>query len=497
MFCYLLFAAPGARDREAFVSARAPRPWELRVQSYHRNSEGVVLLLVRLTRFPSSLPAPRTCSGRCFLRFRKGGRRSESRLYSSSSFCSPSYCVFSKHVSSECALQHPSSHVPLSHVSTNALSSIHLAIYLFPTSQKQPEEDLHSVGRILVGSIPGGVSSIGSDTTYDEFCKRCGSTSSFGVNSERLLKLAVHEALELQTPQSQPFSTSGQIQVHTKTMLPRMSSMLSLAGVRLPSPMADTGPSPPARRIQTVHVHTWHLATNTTTAVRQMLSTERDLSIHVRKLVEFVQNKDEPALQFDSARLLGNISASHTHVVVKNGAVPIFVRLLTSANDDIREEAVRALGRIAGNSPSSRDIVLQRGAMGLLLQQLTDRSRPSMLRIATWALKKICGKISPPRLEQVSPALPTLARLIRSVDEQVLRNACAALRYLCALDFSGTHSERVQAVVGAGVCQRLVELLEHASPAVQMQALCAIDKIVSSEDQHKQVINRTFERAAG
>ncbi|CAN0173551.1 unnamed protein product [Ectocarpus fasciculatus] len=161
--------------------------------------------------------------------------------------------------------------------------------------QEQPEEDLHSVGRILVGSIPGGVSSIGSDTTYDEFCKRCGSTSSFGVNSERLLKLAVHEALELQTPQSQPFSTSGQIQ-------------------------GDQ--------------------TNTTTAVRQMLSTERDLSIHVRKLVEFVQNKDEPALQFDSARLLGNISASHTHVVVKNGAVPIFVRLLTSANDDIREEAV-------------------------------------------------------------------------------------------------------------------------------------------------------------
>lgn len=104
------------------------------MQPYHRNSEGVVLLLARLTRFPSSLPAPRTCSGRCFLRFRKGGRRSESRLYSSSSFCSPSYFVVcSANMFLRNALS--SIHLAMYHVSTNALSSIHLAIYLFPTSQ--------------------------------------------------------------------------------------------------------------------------------------------------------------------------------------------------------------------------------------------------------------------------------------------------------------------------------------------------------------------------
>ncbi|CAN0461616.1 unnamed protein product, partial [Ectocarpus sp. 8 AP-2014] len=107
------------------------------------------------------------------------------------------------------------------------------------------------------------------------------------------------------------------------------------------------------------------------------------------------------------------------------------------------------------------------------------------------------GEISSPRLEQISPALPTLARLIRSVDEEVLRNACAALRYLCAPGLEAgflagigahTHREMVQAVVGAGFCQRLVELLDRASPAVHLEVLWAMSGIVSSEDQHTQVL---------
>lgn len=82
-------------------------------------------------------------------------------------------------------------------------------------------------------------------------------------------------------------------------------------------------------------------------------------------------------------------------------------------------EQVRALGNIAGDSPLSRDMVLQQGALSPLLQQLTDRSKLSMLRKATWALSKFCVEISPPRLEKVSAALPTLVRLMYSVDREV------------------------------------------------------------------------------
>ncbi|CAM9768547.1 unnamed protein product, partial [Ectocarpus fasciculatus] len=339
---------------------------------------------------------------------------------------------------------------------------------------ERPEKRLKCPRRIPVSSLSSGVSSTGSNTSCHEFDKGGGSTSSFRPESEGLPKSAVHEALE-----------------------PERRQLTRPQSVRDFGPVMNGDWEEGGRSVMDIERLGLQFQFDTITAVRQMLSTGRDPSFHVPKLVEFVLNEDDPALQLESARLLAMISGSYTHAVVRHGAVSIFVQLLTSANDDIREEAVRALGHIADHSPLSRDMVFQRGALGPLLQQLTDRSKLSMQRIATWALSKFCDEISSPRLEQVGPALPILARLIHSVDEEVLRNVCTTLRYLCApgpeampevIFFvgSGAHGRMVQAVVGAGVCQRLVELLDHASPAVHLEVLWAMHGIVSSEDQHTQ-----------
>ena len=56
--------------------------------------------------------------------------------------------------------------------------------------------------------------------------------------------------------------------------------------------------------------------------------------------------------------------------------------------------------------------------------------------------------------KQTKPALPALERLIHSNDEEVLTDACWALSYLS----DGT-DDKINAVIEAGVCPRLVELL--------------------------------------
>ncbi len=89
-------------------------------------------------------------------------------------------------------------------------------------------------------------------------------------------------------------------------------------------------------------------------------------------------------------------------MVINARAVPEFIALLSSPVLDVREQAVWALGNIAGDSPACRDYVLQQGALRPLLALLGDSNKISMLRNATWTLSNFCrGKNPQPDWELV------------------------------------------------------------------------------------------------
>jgi importin subunit alpha-1 len=99
--------------------------------------------------------------------------------------------------------------------------------------------------------------------------------------------------------------------------------------------------------------------------------------------------------------------------------------LLQSPDDNVREKAVWVIGSIADSDTRLRDTLLAAGALQLVLPMCDPHGKASLLRQATSSLKYLFGGTPPlSDISGVLPALPVLASLLYSYDEQVLVDAC-------------------------------------------------------------------------
>lgn len=234
----------------------------------------------------------------------------------------------------------------------------------------------------------------------------------------------------------------------------------------------------------------------TVEAIRKLLSIEKTPPIQsvinaglVEDLMNLLRDRNNtPKLRFEAAWALTNVasgSSAHTKVVVDYGGVEVFVDILAHEDGDIKEQAVWALGNIAGDSAQLRDRVLRANALTYLLQIFVNHNNNGgLLRNATWTLSNFCRGKPHPDFQQLRPSIPLLVNLLQVEDEEILVDTCWAISYIS--DDPTPNNDRIQEVIEYGFVNHLIRLLDHPSPLVVHPALRAVGNIVTGNDEQTQ-----------
>jgi importin subunit alpha-1 len=203
-------------------------------------------------------------------------------------------------------------------------------------------------------------------------------------------------------------------------------------------------------------------------------------------LAKLLENDSTPAAQFEAVWALTNIASGTTDhaacIVNTPRLVSSFVRLLGSADQNVCEQAVWALGSIAGDTPIHRDLLLERGVLTELTHisgRLGDSGMPMTLRRSmTWAISNLCRGEPAPPLSAVASALPYLAAMIQYPDSEVVIAAMWCLSYIS----DGT-SDRISAVLSHGALPAIIHHLSSGvGKRIEAPALRCLGNIVKGDD---------------
>jgi len=246
----------------------------------------------------------------------------------------------------------------------------------------------------------------------------------------------------------------------------------------------------------------------------------------VSRIIQFLRWTDCPELQFEAMWVLTNIASSDrpefTAKVVRDGAIPAIVEILEAPSYRLLEQAVWALGNIAGDCIELRNLVMSEGAvrrMKALCKKPFDASMcssnpsssesdpldgkaewVSMLRNLSWSISNLC-RFGASRSEKAHGQWPLdlvecLAALLRQ--NEVLRfdeedgsadGLGANIGWSCTYltnDFSSEPDTvpLLDAMNKLKVTEAMIGLLGSANPFTVHSSLRAIGNVLTGNDRY-------------
>eukprot|EP01084_Bolivina_argentea_P236478 397607_1 len=156
----------------------------------------------------------------------------------------------------------------------------------------------------------------------------------------------------------------------------------------------------------------------------------------VPRFIQFCRNNSAPELQYESLWALLNIAsgpAECTAHIIRNGSHNVFIDLLQSPLYEIKEQALWALGNIAGDGADKKDLLLNNNILPNILKICTSKfdkqhvtnfnnlqsinDNPmlqftNVLNTCSWTLSNLCRASPPPNMKQFNQLISCLKCLL-------------------------------------------------------------------------------------
>eukprot|EP01041_Mallomonas_annulata_P005816 gene5816-11736_t len=202
----------------------------------------------------------------------------------------------------------------------------------------------------------------------------------------------------------------------------------------------------------------------------------------VPRLIEFLAYNHCLKLQFECTWAITNIACGdshHTKTVINAGAVPFLLDIIRSGADNVREQALWALGNISGDSTESRLLLLNLGILEPLLWQLgigqsvtlkVDSPSLTTMRHVAWTCSNLTRGKPDLSEDNVRLLIFALMDLLQSPDDELIKDVCTSLLNI----FEINHSVYIQITLEHGILTRLCEICDIGLPA--MNSACVVNR---------------------